>query len=280
MKFTNLLARRALQHGQEAIVLRKINLQELIVAVFHDAGWANVPDRNDDPEYFLSPSDEERGMIQEGPWANKERRAKRKNSSVASQLGMLVLFTEASAVQGGSAPTSIVEWKSHAFERVCRSTFGAETMGCIEGIELAYYVRAMIASLLSGGLARRTGEEYPLVAMTDCRSLYDHFHKDGLPRTPSDRRLAIDIACLRQTLQAEARAHADDDARAPLVWVPTELQRGDLLTKPKKSGDWWNTSSSLMIPVREKMFLKQCKSVGAGSAVTSAFASAVNCRTP
>ncbi|CAE7236343.1 Faim2, partial [Symbiodinium sp. KB8] len=182
VKFTNLLARRALQHGQEAIVLRKINLQELIVAVFHDAGWANVPDRNDDPEYFLSPSDEERGMIQEGPWANKERRAKRKNSSVASQLGMLVLFTEASAVQGGSAPTSIVEWKSHAFERVCRSTFGAETMGCIEGIELAYYVRAMIASLLSGGLARRTGEEYPLVAMTDCRSLYDHFHKDGLPR--------------------------------------------------------------------------------------------------
>ena len=277
VKFTNLLARRALQHGQEAIVLRKINLQELIVAVFHDAGWANVPDRNDDPEYFLSPSDEERGIIREGPWANKERRAKRKNSSVASQLGMLVLFTEARAVQGGSALTSIVEWKSHACDRVCRSTFGAETMGCIEGIELAYYVRAMIASLLSGELTRRTGEEYPLVAMTDCRSLYDHFHKDGLPRTPSDRRLAIDIACLRQTLQAEARAHADDDTRAPLVWVPTELQRADLLTKPKKSGDWWNSSSSLTIPVREKMFLNQCKSVGAGCA---AVASAVNCRTP
>ncbi|CAE7643339.1 RE1 [Symbiodinium sp. CCMP2456] len=219
IKFTNLLARRALQHGQEAIVLKKINLDKLVVAVFHDAGWANAPDCNQDPIYFLSPSDEERGEIHDGPWATKERRAKRKNSRVASQLGMLVMFTETGALQGDSANASIVEWKSHACDRVCRSTFGAETMGCIEGIELAHYVRAMIASFLTGDLNRHTGEEYPMVAMTDCRSLYDHFHKDGLPRTPSDRRLAIDIACLRQTLQHEARGHGGGDERAPLVWV-------------------------------------------------------------
>ena len=263
IKFTNLLARRALQYGQEAIELKKLDLNKLLVMVYHDAGWSNAPDNNEDPVYFLTPSDEERGRIDEGPWATKQRTAKKKHSKVASQLGMLVVFSEVGCVQGDNSCASVVEWKSHACERVCRSTFGAETMGCIEGIELAQYVRAMIGSFIEGELHRNSGENFPMLALTDCRSLYDHLHRDGLPRTPSDRRLAIDIACLRQSLQQEAQSHGG--GRVPLAWVPTELQHADLLTKPKKAGDWWTASRSLLIPVKERLFVDQCKSEEASS---------------
>ena len=96
------------------------------------------------------------------------------------------------------------------------------------------------------------------MALMDCRSLYDHFHKDGLPRTPTDRRLAIDIACLRQAIKEEIRENGDE--KAPLVWVPTGIQRADLLTKPRKPGDWWENLTSLIIPVKEKMIFNRCKS--------------------
>ena len=258
VRFTNSLARQALQHGDEAVVLKNLDLSKLLVTVYHDAGWGNAPPPGDDPYFRLYTSDEERGLINTGPWASKQRKAKRRNSKVASQLGLLVQFTEVMAAQGEVRPASVVEWKSHACDRVCRSTFGAETMGCIEGIELGQYVKALMSSLLTGQLHRKSGEEFPLVALTDCRSLYDHFHKDGLPRTPTDRRLAIDIACLRQAFKEELKGNEDD--KAPLVWVPTGLQRADLLTKPRKPGDWWRVTTSLTIPVREKMIFEQCKS--------------------
>ena len=259
IRFTNSLARQALTHGEEAIVLRSIDLSKLLVTVFHDAGWSNAPATSDDPVYYLGTSDEERGEIKVGPWVSKQRKAKRKNSRVASQLGLLIImFTEEGAAQGQSRPASVIEWKSHACDRVCRSTFGAETMGCIEGIELGQYVRAMMSSLMSGTLQRTTGNEFPIIAMTDCRSLYDYFHKDGLSRTPTDRRLAVDIACLRQSIREEVKGN--EDSRAPLVWVPTELQRADPLTKPRKPGDWWSTLTTLNIPLKEKMIFNRCKS--------------------
>ncbi|CAE7255000.1 RE2 [Symbiodinium sp. CCMP2592] len=245
VRLTNTMAKRALLHKDEGILLAKIPLEEMVVTVFHDAGWSNAPDFNEDPVYFLCPEDEEAGLIVEGPWINKSRKTKKRNSSVASQLGALVMLCGKDGINSSGAPASILEWRSHACDRVCRSTFGAETMGCIEGFELGQYVRAMIDSFLTGKITRDAGKNIPMLGVTDCRSLYDHMHRDGLPRTPSDRRLAIDIACLRQTLKEETPDC--DDARAPLVWVPTHLQRADILTKPKVASDWWPLSGRLSL---------------------------------
>ena len=259
LRFSNLMAKRALSHKEEGILLTKVPLDKMIIVVYHDAGWSNAPDSNEDPIYYLYPEDEEAGLMTEGPWCDKTRKTKKKNSAVASQLGALVMMTSRDALCAEGAPASILEWRSHACDRVCRSTFSAETMGCIEGVELGQYVRAMIASLLTGSISREIGKDIPLVAVTDCRSLFDHMHKDGLPRTPSDRRLAIDIACLRQSLADEKPA--EEDAQVPLLWVPTHLQRADVLTKPKKATGWWPETGHLGIPLKEgKVVLKQCKS--------------------
>ncbi|CAE7813425.1 RE2, partial [Symbiodinium sp. KB8] len=90
LRFSNLMARRALLHKDEGIFLAKVPLNEIVFTVFHDAGWSNAPDSNADPVYFLYSEDERNGIIEEGPWVNKKRKTKKKNSSVASQLGALV----------------------------------------------------------------------------------------------------------------------------------------------------------------------------------------------
>ena len=69
---------------------------------------------------------------------------------------------------------------------------------------------------------------------------------------------AVDVACLRQALKEEKHT-ADEDGRFPLSWVPTTVQRADLLTKPMKAEAWWQDSTSLYIPVKSLVF-DQCKS--------------------
>ena len=75
-----------------------------------------------------------------------------------------------------------------------------------------------------------------LRCLTDCKSLFDHLHREGVPRVPSDKRLAIDLAALRQTFNFERVFD-----RIPLYWLPTEFQLADILTKPKSPDSWWET---------------------------------------
>ena len=76
---------------------------------------------------------------------------------------------------------------------------------------------------------------WPMLCLTDCRSLYDHLHKAGPPRVPAEKRLAVDLAALRQCLDAERR-HGE---RRPLAWVPTSTQFADCLTKPMKATEFF-----------------------------------------
>ena len=91
--------------------------------------------------------------------------------------------------------------------------------------------------------------------LSDCRSLYDHLTREGIPRVPTDKRLAIDLAAIRMDLQGFGR----------LAWVPTARQLADLLTKPLKANGWWSTfSEGLELTFREEgeNVLNQCKSEG------------------
>ena len=129
----------------------------------------------------------------------------------------------------------MLDWKSCATQRVCRSTFGAETAGCIEAVETGQYIRSYVQTIITGKLQRvESLAGGRLKCITDCKSLYDHLHKEGVPKIPSDKRLAIDLSALRQSLDLEK---AND--RTPLFWVPTGFQLADVLTKPKNSDQWW-----------------------------------------
>lgn len=246
LKFSNQVSCRATAYKDEGLRFRPVP-EDFGIIVYHDAAWANALDDEFEEEYFrLTTEDRQAGLMKEGPFDNKkERKAKRQNSKVASQIGALILFADLNSVKGGVGNFSIGDWKSRACQRVCRSTFGAETQASVEGVEGAQYMRSFIETLIEGELVSVENARAPLLCLSDCRSLFDHVHKQGIPRVPTDRRLAIDLAALRQTLKREQWA-----SKLPVGWVPTNLQLADVLTKPGDPGEWWSFQKArLSVPI-------------------------------
>jgi len=231
LKQTNKAVTDALQFKDCGITLRKIPEDNLCFIAFHDAAWGNT-----DPDH-AAPQDEE--------WLGGHQ--------VASQLGSLILLADENCMGPNGGNFSLVDWKSKASQRVCRSTFAGETMACSEALEGALFLRGLFTSFGTGVRVpdHQGGAYHPLHLITDCRSLYDHIHREGIPRAPSEKRLAIDLAGLRQALVIEAehqwrKKHGDPfkptpetPLRPPLHWLPTQEQMADLLTKRLKPDEWW-----------------------------------------
>ena len=234
LKFTNTLARRAHEHRSEGLLLRPVPIDDLAFYVFHDAAWANAPSAEEE-HFQLTPEEDQRGLFREGPYAGGERRAKKSTSRVASQLGYAVVVGPKQGLDGGTFLGSLLDWRSHACARVCRSTFGAETMAGGEGLEAGQYVRACLAALTTGQVVNIESSPWPLLCLTDCRSLYDHLHKAGPPKVPAEKRLAVDLAALRQGFDSECGGRT----KRPLAWIPTHLQLADVLTKPMRAEGWF-----------------------------------------
>ena len=81
-------------------------------------------------------------------------------------------------------------------------------MACGEGLEAGLFLRSLFLSMSKG---RLVGEEeaaghIDLHLLTDCKSLYDHLRREGTPKAPSDKRLAVDLASLRQLLVREGHS--------------------------------------------------------------------------
>ncbi|CAE7827512.1 GIP, partial [Symbiodinium sp. CCMP2456] len=101
LKFTNKIAKRAWEHKDKGIWLRPLDLGSLEFLIYHDSAWANALLEGEDG-FILTPGDHELGFMNEGPYQHNERKAKKANSRVASQMGILVVLSDASQVnQGG-----------------------------------------------------------------------------------------------------------------------------------------------------------------------------------
>ena len=145
--------------------------------------------------------------------------------ALGSQLGSLVMIGDARCMDNVENPGCIVYWRSKASTRVCRSTFTGDMMACGDALERALFIRGLLVSLRDGDLLseREAGGRIPLHLFTDCKSLYDHLHREGVPRPPSEKRLAIELTAIKH----------------PIHWLPTDKQWADVLTKKMTSTMWW-----------------------------------------
>ena len=102
----------------------------------------------------------------------------------------------------------------------------AEAQALVTGSGTAEWVCLMMAEALDGGFDLRAVPEVlqrrPPVAITDCKSLYDHVTSLSSPSKLDDRRCAIDVAIIRQSAQR---------SKMTLRWCPTDRQLADALTK-------------------------------------------------
>ncbi|CAE7037715.1 GIP [Symbiodinium sp. CCMP2592] len=243
VRFTNTVAQRAAACKDKGLTLHPIKLEDATLVIYHDAAWANAEHEESEEGFRLTPEEIRQGEMGYDLYTpERPRQPKRNRSKLASQLGYLICLGEQKLVRGERSPLSILEWRSQACQRVCRSTFGAETMSAVEAMEAGQYLRALLATLVKGPLVRLAQARYfcPLLSLTDCKSVHDHLHRAGQPRIPADRRLGIDLAALRQDLQAEVPNGESKQTGIPLRWIPTEIQLADILTKPKKGEPWWS----------------------------------------
>ena len=172
----------------------------------------------------------------------------------------MIYLAHAEVAFGETSPVALLAWCSHRLRRVTRSTFSAETMSCAHALDSAELLRARLFEVLHPGVDVTDGDlvaetsAIPILAITDCKSLYDTIHKEG-SKPPAEKRLLIDLTWIRELMAHEVGF--DDDVRCPPRWVPTYLQRGDELTKvvPEAKVKLHFTLSSpvLVVPTLEEL---------------------------
>ncbi|CAE8740947.1 unnamed protein product [Polarella glacialis] len=112
---------------------------------------------------------------------------------------------------------------------------GADGEGCRhQSRQAAIAMRGMLLEILHPGLDLRDVDAamLPIECITDCKSLYDTMHKDGVAKAPSEKRLMLDLSAIREMLMEEI---VSDDLLAtggmPNRWIPTEFMLADGMTK-------------------------------------------------
>ena len=151
-----------------------------------------------------------------------------KYSSLNLDSAKIVVFCDASygnladgSSQGGhivfmsdeTGTCSPINWSSRKLKRVVRSTLAAETLAAVESLDSAYLVGNLFAEIFSETKMRE------IEIHTDNRSLYDTVRTSNVPE---DKRLRIDIAALRETLEKDG---------VTFKWISGNKQLANALTK-------------------------------------------------
>ena len=187
----NQAVRRAKQHANMTLKVPYVDPQKLTVCFWSDAAFADAND-------------------------------------LKTQGGWLIGMTSTDFHQGADCPVSCVGWKSYRLPRVVASTLAGEAQSYASASGIAEWCMLLLAEALDGPFQLSQVEEVLQrrnhVGITDCKSLYDHLISLGSGGVLDDKRIAIDIAVIRQSVQR---------SRLTPRWVPTDRMVADGLTKDK-----------------------------------------------
>lgn len=141
-----------------------------------------------------------------------------------SQGGFALAFANPKILHG-EAPLAIVAYHSGLLKRVVRSSLAAEISQAAHTLEEMDFLRAFTAELTKKDFTLRHwmsfAADWKIYLVLDSKTGYDLLNGTALGE---DKRLAIDIAAMRQALQ--------EDCAARLVrWVPGNELIADDLTK-------------------------------------------------
>ncbi|CAE7802348.1 RE1 [Symbiodinium necroappetens] len=142
----------------------------------------------------------------------------------ASQGGILIMLASPEILHG-DAPACILEGTSNKIHRVVRCSMSAEVSSLATAFEHGDYVRAVFCELVDPTFNiskwKVCASKWPHILVTDARTGYDALSAETLP---ADRKIAIDVAVLRQGLLSE-------DSNNLVRWVPGAHMPCDGLTK-------------------------------------------------
>ena len=162
----------------------------------------------------------------------------------ATQAGYILGFVDHKLNKNEPAAWSPFCWKSYRLPRVVSSTLGAESQSFSTACAIAEWVALMISEAKTGSFDLRSSNQIPQQALlskpsfygtprdqispistagiTDCKSLYDHLSSMSSVCKSDDKRVAIDLAIIKQCMSRTGMT---------IRWCPTELMLADGLTK-------------------------------------------------
>jgi hypothetical protein len=109
---------------------------------------------------------------------------------------------------------NLIHWSSIKCKRVIRSVLAAELYAMINGFDVEAIIKSIIERMLHISL--------PLILLTDSKSLFDCLIKLD---TTSEKRLMIDLMCLRQFYERREIAE--------IRWIDEDSNPADAMTKSK-----------------------------------------------
>jgi hypothetical protein len=131
-------------------------------------------------------------------------------NKVDSGRGYLVFISD-----GKNA--NLIAWAANKIKRTVHSVFGSETLGCVEAIAEAIYVRQILSEILYND-PRKT--VIPIVGYIDSNQLAQQIRST---KQSTDKRMILDIAGIRQTVNSGEVEEIN--------WIPTREMLADCLTK-------------------------------------------------
>ena len=207
LQYANQLVHRAKQHSDVEITVRFIPWNKISLCFHSDAGFGNA-----------------------------------KGNS--SQAGFIAAFCSDVLEDNQSSPWSPFTWKSMKLPRVVSSTLGAESQIFSLASSTVEWMSLMIAEARTGQFDLRSAVKHPTpfsqggmsgvkvfgsiassTGVTDCKSLYDHLQSLSSAAKCDDKRIAIDLSIIKQSMSRTGLS---------VRWCPTELQLADGLTKDQQ----------------------------------------------
>ena len=187
--YANQLVQRAKQYASVAITVRDIPVSALAIAFHSDARLANA-------------------------------------SQHRTQAGYILALVNSCLDRDEESAWSPFMWRSYKMPRVVASTLAGEAQSFVTASGTAEWMSLMLAEARTGVFDLRSAsgmiKQTPSIGITDCKSLYDAIHTPSSPAKAEDKRVAIDLAIIKQCVQRTGLRTR---------WVPTELMLADSLTK-------------------------------------------------
>ncbi len=144
-------------------------------------------------------------------------------------MGLMVAIAEGNILHQASR-INLLEWASAKIKRVVRISMGVGVSAATTAFEHGDFVRVMLAEMWQHDFElrmwRRAASVWRQFSVIDAKCAYDSVNSELLP---SDRRVAIDVAVLREAL-------LEPEAHGFMRLVPGPQMLADALTKLLPNG--------------------------------------------
>ncbi len=143
-----------------------------------------------------------------------------------SQAGYVALLGDDNLLLGKCGAFNVLDSRSHRIPRVCRSTYGAETLSAEESMDVGQLCRGFVATLLGRNMlgsqeSERSIAGVRMTCVVDAKDVHDKCNSDT-PSYGSQKSLAFTISWMRSILR---------QPNTSLKWTATDNMFVDSLTK-------------------------------------------------